>query len=81
VQKEQTMQNHEPIQLDAVIVYQQAAMRAIHCALTESHGNAFADAFLHEHQHAVTKAVKTRLCGHSEAWLQQETDRMRAAPI
>jgi hypothetical protein len=52
------MQNYEPIQLDAAVVYQQVAMRAIHRALTEIHGIAFADAFLHEYHHTVTNGYQ-----------------------
>lgn len=54
------------IQLDAVFRHQQAAVHAVRRALTRTHGNEFADAFLHEHRASVIKAAQTRVCGHSE---------------
>nr|WP_315256594.1 hypothetical protein [uncultured Duganella sp.] len=68
-----------PIQLDASFAYQQAAMHAIHRALIMTHGSAFADAFIHEHHQAVTKAARTRVCGRSEAAVASEAQHLDRA--
>jgi hypothetical protein len=78
--KELMMRNHDPIQLDAAIVYRQAAIRAIQRALSETHGDAFADAFLYEYHHAVAKAARTRLCGLCEAGVIDATRHLLGAP-
>lgn len=59
--------------INATASHQTAAMQDIHSALAETHGIAFADAFLRDYHFAIVKAVRTRLCGRSEAALIDHT--------
>lgn len=51
------------IKLDLSPTYRQAAIAAIRRRLAESHGSEFAEAFICEHQDAVTRAIVNFLCG------------------
>jgi hypothetical protein len=51
------------IQLDTAFCYTLAAASAVRRSLELTHGEAFADAFLKEHQNAFRRAVRTSLCG------------------
>ena len=73
------MRPDKTIQLDAAIVYQEASRRAVLRALTETHGVDFAAAFLCEHHQAIAKAIRTRLCGHSEEGILRHADTLDRA--
>jgi hypothetical protein len=66
-----------PIQLDPVFSYQQAALAETYRVLCQTHGETFAAYFLDECKGQVLRAAKTRMCGHSETWLSQETARLK----
>ncbi|WP_377705258.1 hypothetical protein [Pseudoduganella sp. UC29_71] len=51
------------IDFDLSIVFVRAAYAAVRGALAETHGNAFAQAFLNEHMDAIQRAAWRRLNG------------------
>jgi len=71
------MSTVQPIQLDPVFGYLQAAVQAVSHALRQTHGEAFTSHFMHDYRAVVLLTAKTRLCGCGEDWLSVETLRLR----
>jgi hypothetical protein len=59
------------IQLDLAFSYSLAAFSAVKRSLEYTHGSAFTDAFIKEHENAVRRAVRTSLCGRDKDALQR----------
>ncbi|WP_348694648.1 hypothetical protein [Duganella fentianensis] len=71
----------KPIQLDAAFCYQQAVIEEVRRALRRTHGDVFTIHYLAEFRGEILHAVKTRICGRREAWLEQETERIKLREI
>lgn len=67
------------IQLEDAFRHGQAAIDATFRALTLSHGQAFAHAFVTEHRVGILIAARTRICGSSPAAVESEADRLESA--
>lgn len=68
------MENSIPIQFDAEVQFQRAVQGAIRDALTYTHGEVFAEAFLVDHFAEVQRAIRRRVHGRSAATVAQDAN-------
>jgi hypothetical protein len=71
------MNNYSHAECDATNLSSLAAVAALRASLAESHGSAFADAFVADHIDAIRRAAKRRLNGRMDTKVRMKLHELR----